>query len=76
LEHSTPPDGLTGSAPPIRVSPAHLPPSGQQLIALLIEDPSVPSAEIGARLGIRVVASEPTAAAAWASCAATRRSRA
>jgi DNA-directed RNA polymerase specialized sigma24 family protein len=30
----------------------HLPPGSQQLIALLIEDPPVPDAEISARLGI------------------------
>jgi len=30
----------------------HLPPDGRQLIAMLIEDPPVPDAEIGARLGI------------------------
>jgi RNA polymerase sigma factor (sigma-70 family) len=30
----------------------HLPPGGRQLIAMLIEDPPVPEAEIAARLGI------------------------
>ena len=38
----------------LREALAHLPPSCQQLIALLIEDPSVPYAEISARLGIPV----------------------
>lgn len=33
---------------------AHLPPSCQQLIALLIEDPPVPYAKISARLGIPI----------------------
>ena len=37
-----------------------LPPSGQQLIALLIEDPPVPYAEISARLGIPVGSIGPT----------------
>ena len=49
-----------------------LPPRCQRLIALLIEDPPVPYAEISARLGIPVGASGRTAAAAWTSCAATR----
>ena len=31
---------------------AHLPPGCRQLIAMLIEDPPVPDAEISARLGI------------------------
>ena len=36
----------------LREAFTHLPPGCQQLIAMLIEDPSVPDAEIGARLGI------------------------
>ena len=39
---------------------AALPPSGQQLIALLLEDPPVPYAEISARLGIPVGSIGPT----------------
>jgi RNA polymerase sigma factor (sigma-70 family) len=39
-----------------------LPPSGQRLIALLIEDPPVPYAEISARLGIPVGSIGPTRA--------------
>ena len=39
---------------------AHLPPCDQQLIALLIEDPPVPYAEISARLGIPVGSIGPT----------------
>ena len=31
---------------------AHLPPGCRQLIAMLIEDPPVPDAEISARLGV------------------------
>ena len=38
----------------LREAFAHLPPRDQQLIALLIEDPPVPYAEISARLGIPV----------------------
>ena len=38
----------------LREAFAHLPPDGQQLIALLIADPPVPYAEISARLGIPV----------------------
>ena len=37
-----------------------LPPSGQRLIALLLEDPPVPYAEISARLGIPVGSIGPT----------------
>jgi DNA-directed RNA polymerase specialized sigma24 family protein len=37
-----------------------LPPSSQQLIAILIEDPPVPYAEISARLGIPVSSIGPT----------------
>ena len=37
-----------------------LPPSGQQLILLLIEDPPVPYAEISARLGIPIGSIGPT----------------
>jgi RNA polymerase sigma factor (sigma-70 family) len=38
----------------LREAFADLPPSGQQLIALLLEDPPMPYAEISARLGIPV----------------------
>jgi RNA polymerase sigma factor (sigma-70 family) len=38
----------------LREAFTHLPPRDQQLIALLIEDPPVPYAEISARLGIAV----------------------
>jgi RNA polymerase sigma factor (sigma-70 family) len=38
----------------LREAFTHLPPEGQQLIALLIADPPVPYAEISARLGIPV----------------------
>jgi RNA polymerase sigma factor (sigma-70 family) len=38
----------------LREAFSHLPPRCQQLIALLIEDPSVPYAQISARLGIPV----------------------
>jgi RNA polymerase sigma factor (sigma-70 family) len=38
----------------LREAFTHLPPSDQQLIALLIEDPPVPYAQISARLGIPV----------------------
>ena len=44
----------------LREAFAHLPPSDQQLIALLIEDPPVPYAEISARLGIPVGSIGPT----------------
>ena len=36
----------------LREAFAHLPPGCQQLMAILLEDPPVPDAEIGARLGI------------------------
>ena len=36
----------------LRAAFTHLPPDCQQLIAMLIEDPPVPDAEISARLGI------------------------
>jgi len=39
---------------------AALPPSGQQLIALLLEDPPAPYAQISARLGIPVGCIGPT----------------
>ena len=38
----------------LREAFSHLPPRGQQLIAMLIEDPPVPYAQISARLGIPV----------------------
>jgi RNA polymerase sigma factor (sigma-70 family) len=38
----------------LREASAHLPPCCQQLIALLIEDPPVPYAQVSARLGIPV----------------------
>jgi RNA polymerase sigma factor (sigma-70 family) len=38
----------------LREAFAHLPPDGQQLLTLLIQDPPVPYAEISARLGIPV----------------------
>jgi RNA polymerase sigma factor (sigma-70 family) len=44
----------------LREAFAHLPPSSQQLIAILIEDPPVPYAEISARLGIPVSSIGPT----------------
>jgi len=44
----------------LREAFAHLPPCDQQLIALLIQDPPVPYAEIGARLGIPVGSIGPT----------------
>ncbi len=44
----------------LREAFTHLPPSCQQLIALLIEDPPVPYAEISARLGIPVGSIGPT----------------
>ena len=44
----------------LREAFAHLPPSCQQLIAMLIEDPPVPYAEISARLGIPISSIGPT----------------
>jgi len=44
----------------LREAFAALPPSGQRLIALLLEDPPVPYAEISARLGIPVGGIGPT----------------
>jgi RNA polymerase sigma factor (sigma-70 family) len=44
----------------LREAFAHLPLCDQQLIALLIQDPPVPYAEIGARLGIPVGSIGPT----------------
>lgn len=44
----------------LREAFAALPPSGQRLIALLLEDPPVPDAEISARLGIPVSSIGPT----------------
>jgi RNA polymerase sigma factor (sigma-70 family) len=58
------PDGQTGMAEQellraerhaaLRAAFTHLPPACQQLIALLIEDPAVPYAQISAQLGIPV----------------------
>jgi len=44
----------------LREAFTHLPPCDQQLIALLIQDPPVPYAEISARLGIPVGSIGPT----------------
>jgi RNA polymerase sigma factor (sigma-70 family) len=44
----------------LREAFAHLPPDNQQLIALLIQDPPVPYAEISARLGIPIGSIGPT----------------
>ena len=44
----------------LREAFTHLPPDGQQLIALLIADPPLPYAEISARLGIPVGSIGPT----------------
>jgi RNA polymerase sigma factor (sigma-70 family) len=44
----------------LREAFTHLPPPGQQLVAMLIEDPPVPYAEISARLGIPVSSIGPT----------------
>jgi len=44
----------------LREAFAHLPPCCQELLALLIEDPPVPYAEISARLGIPVGSIGPT----------------
>ncbi len=44
----------------LREAFAHVPPSCQRLIAILIEDPPVPYAEISARLGIPVSSIGPT----------------
>jgi len=44
----------------LREAFAHLPPYGQQLIALLMEDPPVPYTQIAARLGIPVGSIGPT----------------
>ena len=44
----------------LREAFAHLPPGCQQLIALLVEDPPVPYADISARLGIPVGSIGPT----------------
>jgi DNA-directed RNA polymerase specialized sigma24 family protein len=49
-----------------------LPPGCQQMLALLIEDPALPYAEIRAGWASRPAASGRVAAAAWTSCAATR----
>ena len=46
----------------LRSPPTNLPPSGQQLIAMLTVDPPMPYAEIGARLGIPVGSIGPTRA--------------
>ena len=44
----------------LREAFAALPPSGQQLIALLLEDPPAPYAQISARLGIPIGSIGPT----------------
>jgi DNA-directed RNA polymerase specialized sigma24 family protein len=44
----------------LRQAVAHLPPCCQQLIALLLQDPPVPYAEISARLGIPAGSIGPT----------------
>jgi RNA polymerase sigma factor (sigma-70 family) len=44
-----------------------LPPRCQQLIGLLTADPTLPDAQISAKLGIPAAASGPGAAAAWTS---------
>ena len=44
--------GTSGDS--LREAFAHLPPTSQQLIAILSEDPPVPYAEISAKLGIPV----------------------
>ena len=44
----------------LREAFAHLPPRGQQLIALLLEDPPVPYTKIGARLGIPAASIGPS----------------
>jgi RNA polymerase sigma factor (sigma-70 family) len=44
----------------LREAFTHLPPEGQQLMALLIIDPPLPYAEIGARLGMPVGSIGPT----------------
>jgi len=59
----------------LREAFTELPPRWQQLLALLIEDPPVPYAQISATLGIPVGSIGPAAAAAWTNCAATRQSR-
>ena len=58
-----------------RAAFVHLPYCGQQLIALLIQDPPVPYAKISARLGIPVGSMGLPAAAAWTGCAVTRPSQ-
>ena len=49
-----------------------LPPCCQRLIAVLMEDPPVPYAQISARLGIPIGSIGQAAAAAWTGCAAIR----
>jgi DNA-directed RNA polymerase specialized sigma24 family protein len=51
---------VAGRHAALREAFAHLTPCCQQLIAALIEDPPVPYAEIGARLGIPVGSIGPT----------------
>jgi hypothetical protein len=44
----------------LREAFSHLPPAGQQLMALLIVDPPLPYAEVSARLGIPIGSIGPT----------------
>jgi hypothetical protein len=70
LYDETIPDELAGTAEQelleaernaaLREAFAHLPPDCQRLIALLIEDPPIPYAEISTRLGIPVASIGPT----------------
>ena len=70
LDAETLPDDQAGAAEPellaaerqaaLRAAFLDLPPRGQRLIALLLEDPPVPYAEISARLGIPIGSIGPT----------------
>ena len=56
----------------LREAFTQLPPTCQQLMCLLIQDPPLPYAQISAQLGIPVGSIGPTRRpAAWTSCAAT-----